>query len=160
MPMSSRRRVYGFVMLCAVTACGSGPLGTGDKLALAEAEERWSAAGISDYRVEVRVGCFCIHALPGFTELEVRDGQVVAAQAVDPDPDVEGIPLDLWPTVPAAFETIERAADNGDVYSSVETEYDPDLGYPRRVNLQCHPNILDCGLSYELRNLEPLDVGS
>ena len=55
---------------------------------------------------------------------------------------------------------IERAADNGDVYSAVETEYDPDLGYPKRVNLQCHPNILDCGLSYELRNLEPLDAGS
>jgi hypothetical protein len=124
-------------MLCAVIACGSGPLGTGDKLALAEAEERWSAAGISDYRVEVRVSCFCIHAFPGFTALEVRDGQVVAARAVDPDPDVEDIPLDVWPTVPAAFETIERAAD-----------------------LECHPNILDCGLSYELRNLEPLDSGS
>jgi hypothetical protein len=137
MRMSARRRVYGLVMLCAVIACGSGPLGTGDKLALAEAEERWSAAGISDYRVEVRVSCFCIHAFPGFTALEVRDGQVVAARAVDPDPDVEDIPLDVWPTVPAAFETIERAAD-----------------------LECHPNILDCGLSYELRNLEPLDSGS
>jgi hypothetical protein len=157
---SPSSRLLALGVLCAVSACDSGPLGPGEKRALAEARERWSAAGITSYRVEVRVSCFCIHALPGFTELEIRDGQVVAAQAVEPDPDVETIPLEVWPTVSEAFEAIGRASDDGDVYASIEAEYDADLGFPRLVSLRCHENILDCGLTYEFRNLEPLDSGS
>jgi hypothetical protein len=48
----------------------------GEERELAQAESRWDGAGLLDYQVEVRLGCFCEAALPVFTRLEVRAGQM------------------------------------------------------------------------------------
>jgi uncharacterized protein DUF6174 len=142
--------------LGVLIGCTENPFGVTEQRALAEARGRWEAASLVDYRVDVRLSCFCIAALPVFTQIEVRDGQVVSAQAVDSVPSPYDIPLDAWPTVPAAFDLIESAA-NQDVYSDIVVQYDPGLGYPRGVDLDCHPDMLDCGARYEFRNLEPVD---
>jgi hypothetical protein len=142
-------------ILGSLYGCGSGPFSAGDERALAEAQARWAAAGLVDYRVEVRTICFCVSALPVFTALDVRDGVVITAVPLESGHD-DNIPLTAWPTVAEAFDVIERAAQNDAVYTEVEVEYDAEMGYPRSVDLTCRPDILDCGLTYELRNLEPL----
>ena len=56
--------------------------------------------------------------------------------------------------MPDAFDLIENASRE-DVIDAIEAEYDPELGYPLRVELGCKPNVVDCGSVYEFRNLEP-----
>jgi hypothetical protein len=104
---------------------------------------------------EVRLSCFCQAALPVFSRLDVRAGQVVAAEPLSPMPGAEDIPLDAWPTVPDVFDIIESASHQSD-YTEIGAQYDPTLGYPNRLELRCKADVLDCGATYELRNVTPL----
>lgn len=159
--MVARRHVIlGLLLgLGAMTSCGEDPFSASEQRALTEARARWEAAGLANYRVEVRLSCFCAATLPVFTRVEVLDGRVVSAQAIDSVPYPTDIPLAAWPTVVAGFELIAGAAGE-DPYSAVEAKYDPDLGYPRRIDLECRPDVTDCGALYEFRNLEPVNSGS
>jgi hypothetical protein len=140
--------------------CGcSDAFDSGEERELAQAESRWDGAGLLDYQVEARLGCFCQAALPVFTRLEVRAGQVVVAEPLAPSPVSDDIPLEAWPTVPDVFDLIEGASRQS-VYTEIEVEYDPTLGYPSRLNLRCKANVTDCGATYELQNLVPLAGGS
>jgi hypothetical protein len=57
------------------------------------------------------------------------------------------------------FDLIEGASQQS-VYTEIEVEYDPTLGYPSRLNLRCKANVTDCGATYELQNLVPFAGGS
>jgi hypothetical protein len=57
--------------------------------------------------------------------------------------------------VPEVFQLIESASHQSD-YTEVEVEYDPTLGFPRRLDLRCKVDVTDCGAGYELQNLVPL----
>jgi hypothetical protein len=122
------------------------------------AQARWDDAGLLDYQVEVRLSCFCQAALPIFTRLHVRAGQVVATEPVAASPGSEEIPLEAWPTVPEVFELIESASHQS-IYTEIEAQYDPTLGYPTSVELRCKAEVLDCGATYDLQNLAPLCCG-
>ena len=144
---------------CGVMAAGLGLLlgcsdafDSGEERELEQARARWNEAGLLDYQVEVRLGCFCQEALPVFSRLTVHGGQVVAAEPLTPTPGAEDIPLDAWPTVEGVFERLETASHRSE-YAEIEAEYDPALGYPIRVELRCKEDLLDCGSHYELQNL-------
>jgi hypothetical protein len=140
--------------------CGcSDAFDSGEERELARAESRWDGAALLDYQVEVRLGCFCEAAIPVFSRLEVRAGEVVAAEPLAPSPGFEEIPLEAWPTVPDVFDLIEGASRQS-VYTEIEVEYDATLGHPRRLDLRCKANVTDCGATYELQNLVPLAGGS
>jgi hypothetical protein len=140
--------------------CGcSDAFDSGEERELAQAESRWDGAGLLDYQVEARLGCFCQAALPVFTRLEVRAGQVVGAEPLAPSPGFDDIPLEAWPTVPEVFQLIEGASHQSD-YTGIEVEYDPTLGFPSRLDLRCKADVTDCGATYELQNVVPLAGGS
>jgi hypothetical protein len=132
---------------------------SGEERELEQAQARWNGAGLQEYQVEVRLGCFCQAALPDISLLTVQAGQVVAVDPLVPTPGAEDIPLDAWPTVPDVFELIESASNQSD-YTEVEAQYDPTLGYPTRLELRCETDVLDCGALYELQNLTPVAGGS
>jgi hypothetical protein len=145
------------VFLCASLAlngCGHDPFSPTEAVELAQARARWAGAGLTDYQFDIRVGCFCIHSRIIFTRLEVRAGAVVSATPLGEPHGGSEIPLSAWPTVADAFATIDAAAGGSD-YRDIQASYDEVLGYPKRVNLQCEADILDCGLTYELENLQP-----
>ncbi|HWN18054.1 MAG TPA: DUF6174 domain-containing protein [Gemmatimonadales bacterium] len=146
------------VGLSLLVGC-SDPFGSGEERELERAQARWSAAGLQDYQVDVRLGCFCQASLPVFTRLTVQAGQVVAADPLTPTPGAEGIPPEAWPTVPGVFGLIESASHQSD-YTEIEAQYDATLGYPTRVKLRCEEDVLDCGALYELQNLTPGTGGS
>ena len=132
---------------------------SGEERELEQAQARWNGAGLLDYQVEVRLGCFCQAALQGFSRLTVQAGQVVAADPLTPTPGAEDIPLDAWPTVPEVFELIEGASHQSN-YTEIEAQYDRTLGYPTRLALRCKADVLDCGALYELQNLTQVTGGS
>ena len=142
--------------LSVLVSC-SDPFDSGEEKELEQAQARWADAGPFDYQVEVRLSCFCQAALPVFSRLEVRAGQVVAATPLAPTPG-DVIPLDAWPTVPEVFESIESASRQS-VYTEIEAQYEPSLGYPTRLELRCKADVLDCGGTYELQNITPITAG-
>jgi hypothetical protein len=138
--------------------CGGDPFDAGEEREFDHARAHWVQAALAGYEVEARLSCFCEAALPVFTRLVVHAGEVVAAAALEPAPAPATIPLDAWPTVPQVFELIESAARQS-VYIGIDAQFDPELGYPRHVELRCKPDLVDCGATYELRNLMPVDPG-
>lgn len=140
------------LLALAAGACSSSPFGLVERQELSAARARWERAAISHYRVEVKVSCFCINALPQFTLIEVHHDTVVSAEPVDPSFE---IPLEGWPTVTDAFAILERADDSG-TYDEVDAAYEAELGYPLHLSLSCPADILDCGYSLRFRNLEPV----
>ncbi len=144
--------------LSALVGC-SDAFDSGEERELAQAQARWTQAGLLDYQMEVRLGCFCQAALPGFSRLTVQAGQVVAADPLTPTPGAEDIPLAAWPTVAGVFDLIESASHQSD-YTEIEVQYDPALGYPTRLELRCKADVLDCGARYELQNLTQAADGS
>lgn len=117
--------------------------------ALSAARDRWAAAAPEDYTVSVQTACDDCADEP--QTVAVRDGDVVSLS--DPDE----------PTVDGVFETIERSIGEG---ADVEVEYDPDLGYPRRVRIDLdRDGDVDLDLAYDdlqampiVRTLEELLV--
>jgi hypothetical protein len=153
-------RLVGLLLGLGVMASCSDPFGSVEQGELIEARARWDAASLSRYRMEVRVGCFfCPASLPVFTRIEIRGDSVVSAEQLDSVPYPVDIPLDAWPTVVDAFDVIAGAAGS-DHYETIEAEYDPSLGYPRRIRLGCGSGVTDCGAVFEFRNLEPVDPHS
>lgn len=149
---SVRRYVLGLCGGIALHACGDGPFGPSETVELAHARARWAAAGLNDYRVDIRAACFCTEARLTFTRLELRGGAVVTGTPLGKPLGGE-VPLSAWPTVVDVFATIGTAS--GGDYRDIEVRYDEVLGYPKRVSLRCETNVLDCGLTYELENLHP-----
>jgi hypothetical protein len=45
---------------------------------------------------------------------------------------------------------------HNDALDRIEAEYDPDLGYPRTIELQPRPDVTDAGIRYTILLLTPL----
>ena len=151
------RRVLLATVMVLAAACsgGTGPSSSKqfDERAFRDARTRWRAANITDYTVESRHSCFCPPHLVFWTRLTVSDSKIVAAEPLAPLP--AGSPQLLgWRTVSEIFEAIESAAgDQDDMVIRITADYDPVLGYPHEVSIECRDTIADCGRSLYLRAL-------
>lgn len=86
----------------------------------------WTARHISDYRIQIAVGCFC--PWPSYPAvIEVRGGVVVALR--DTLGQSMGKPREPWSgnTVDKLFDAVERGARSDDVFT---VAYDPEYDYP------------------------------
>jgi len=151
-------RLFRFTLLlfaAALTlACaGDSPLAPGERRALDRAKALWESRRPAEYTYEGRVSCFCDPSLSIWTEVRVRGDSVIAATPLQLVPG-SGTPAgpSAWRTVPGLFRAIESAASS-DYTRDVVTVYDDELGYPRSIDVRCHENIADCGVTYEARNL-------
>ena len=89
----------------------------------------WRARQISNYRIEIAVGCFC--PWPSYPAiLEVRGGAVTALR--DTTGKSLGAPREPWSlyTVDSLFAAVEHGARRLDV---IEVAYDPEYGYPAMI---------------------------
>lgn len=141
-----------FALSLAVAGC-SDSFGLGDTIALAAARHRWQEAAITEYQVDIRVSCFCLPV--GWYRVQVQDNQVVAAVQLPGLTQQPFPPLDVFSTVDEVFDQI-LIQTGGDNAMLVDARYDDRLGYPRKVTVTCRERIPDCGVTYELKNLNPL----
>ena len=149
-----RRLLY--LGLALIACSGDGPFGPTDRQQLNRARDLWNARRPADYRYEFRQTCFCDPQLLRWNEVLVRGDTVRSVMPLESAPAVAGAPrpLTLWPTVPGLFAVIERAAVE-DYTKLVIATYDPDLGYPKTIDVVCRDNVADCGVTFEARNLRP-----
>lgn len=105
------------------------------------ARRRWEAAGITSYRYDIVVRCFCPPLDAG---VEVTDGVVTAVA-----PLTEGATAPDGRTIDELFADLERelASEGRGEYT---IEYHPDLGYPVRVTADPILLAIDDEYSYEI----------
>jgi hypothetical protein len=135
-------RLAPVVLLSLVTNCSdsTGPV----SLALNRA--RWEKQNLHEYIYTATKECFCANAGQEVYVLVLAD-TVFRAWAVGTN--VE-FPRDEWLTVDQLFAVAQHPSAS---YEKVRVEFDPELGYPKLVELSCSRTIFDCGLRLEAKNL-------
>ena len=110
------------ILTLALSACGG-------KSKLDKNRAKWEAAGVSHYRFELTISCFCpfMNVVP--VTVDVKDGQIVSLT------DANGQPLreefrslfEEAATVEGLFAVAEENLSNAD---QVEVTYDAEYGFP------------------------------
>jgi len=138
-------RLAPVVLLTLVANCSdsTGPV----SLALNRA--RWEQQNLHEYVYTASKECFCANSGQEVYVLVLAD-TVFRAWAVGTN--VE-LPRADWFTVDQLFTLARRPSAN---YDKIRVEFDRELGYPKLVELSCPPNIADCGLRVEAKNLGAL----
>jgi len=130
------------VLLSLLTSCSdsTGPF------SLAMHRARWEKQNLHEYLYTATKECFCRNSGQEVYVLVLAD-TVFSARAVGTN--VE-LPRGEWLTVDQLFDLAQHSSEN---YEKVRVEFDPELGYPKLVELSCPSTALDCGLRLEAKNL-------
>ncbi len=117
-------------------------------------QQKWLAAGISHYRYNLFVGCFCTASEP--MVVEVQDDQVVSLE-YQSGKEMDASSRDLF----EKYATIDRIFSelttniNGKADEFTVT-YDPTYGFPTKVNVDFIKKALDDELTLTVSNFEKL----
>ena len=138
-----------------LAACSGGSGAAADHR-LADARARWAAAGIRDYRLDLRWFCFCAHRTS--VQITVRGGRpagVTPAPSPVPStgpfgstpgnpsgsPSATGaVPAGTPTSVEALFDVVAAARARAD---RVEVTYDVGTGVPLQTSVDEHENVTD-----------------
>lgn len=115
-----------------------------------QAERKWKAVGIDDYRYEMRTSCFCPPESHEWAVVEVRNNQVVSASRLNGAP-LTGFSLASRKTVDELFDAVRI---DEEWVGDVTYDFDLELGYPLRISIEGKKNVADAGVVYEARNLQ------
>jgi hypothetical protein len=155
-----RLRLLTLALGATLTACDSSEIfGPDDFRRLAQAEARWNARPFADYSFEIRTFCFCPAEMAQWTRVSVRNGVVVAADAVEPDPNFPITTLVYWQPIDSLFRDLHHVMSAGPFespYAEIVVEYDPELGYPTLIEYIEKPTVADAAATIILRNVLPL----
>lgn len=141
------------LLLVAIAACGN-PFGPSDAARIREAESRWERHGFTSYEFEMRTSCFCPPEINEWAVVTVRDGRVTGARTLSGVP-LSGFGLSSRKSVEDLFATLKAERDSW--VAEVEVSFDAQFSYPRLIVLESKSNIADAGVTYETRNLKPIE---
>jgi hypothetical protein len=136
------------ILTLTLSACGG-------KSELNKNREQWDSLGVSHYRFELTISCFCpfMDVIP--VTVEVKDGKIVSMT------DVNGQPLraefretfDEAATVEELFAIAEENLSNAD---QVEVTYDAQYGVPTSIVADRIRLAVDDEISYYVEFFEVL----
>ena len=132
------------ISISADTVVGSGQLSE-----LQQQRSAWVARGIDNYRVELRISCFCGGDITRPVLLEVRYG--VRSRGWDLETGKPVADLSQYPTITELFDKAIAMRSGG---GNVSVAYDRDLGFPARLEVGTIAN--DAGVLYFLGQLTRL----
>ena len=117
-------------------------------------QQKWQAAGISHYRYNLFVGCFCTASEPMI--VEVQDGQVVSLE-YQSGKEMDSSSRDLF----EKYATIDRifselATNINGKADEFTVTYDPSYGFPTKVNVDFIKKALDDELTLTVSSFEKL----
>ena len=146
------KRMLLLVLALVLAACSAVP-----QSELARNRDKWDAAGIGSYRMNLFIGCFC-----GFTEkmpltVEVRSGEVVSMTYDDGTPvgdDMNREFFDRFATIDRLFDDMQSGQTSK--ADKVEATYDAAYGFPSQVNVDAIQNAVDDEYSVQISNFEAL----
>ena len=126
------------------TVAGSGQLNE-----LKERRAAWIAQGIDDYRVQLRISCFCAGDITRPVLVEVRRGAVSKVWDLETAKPVTN--LEPYPSITTLFDRAIAERSQG---GNVSVAYDGGLGFPVRLEIGTIAN--DAGTLYFLGELTRL----
>lgn len=107
---------------------------------LAEAEQRWSDAGIEDYTYTLTWQCFCPEGgVPSV--VDVQGGEVVGSTPELPEAT----------TIAGLFDIVRDAIASDP--EALDVTYDATLGYPTRLDVDPMANAMDEEYGFEAKDL-------
>lgn len=112
---------------------------------------RWQSVGFTDYTYRVDRACFC--GFFGLAEIEVRDGVIVAVTHAEDGTAVDPEFFQFYDTVEDLFDLIQDAIARE--AAVLDVEYDDQLGYPLRIELDYAFNVADDELTVTVSGLVP-----
>jgi hypothetical protein len=107
--------------------------------------EKWAAAGIDDYRYDIRNTCYCF--MPT-SRVEVIDGEVVSVTNLHAPFSESGDP---GYTVPGLFDRIQAELDAAP--DGLRATY-ANLGYPTSLSVDPDSNVIDEEYGWVVENFE------
>ena len=102
--------------------------------------DQWQAQQIHSYAFEYSRACFCPPDLTNRVRIDVRGDTIFRVTNAQTGADVTHLQYARWPTVDSLFAGARRTISSGDW--KYEIEYDPTLGYVRRLSGDI-PNAVD-----------------
>lgn len=118
-------------------------------------EEKWAAAGLTNYTYEVQVGCFCGISAWTPSLVTVTDGSVSSAVRIGDSEDVPANLLSQLPTVDDLFDRI-HSAEQQDAHS-IDVSYHSTMGYPTSIAIDYIENAVDDEISFTASAVTPIN---
>ncbi|MEY2818737.1 MAG: hypothetical protein RL275_2200 [Chloroflexota bacterium] len=120
--------------------------------------KQWTDAGVSHYRYDLVIGCFCPFSQDMPLTIEVKDGQVVSIT------NVEGVLLDAsnpsyqyyleYATIDLLFAELKSEMTEAE---ELTVAYDPQYGFPSEVWIDRIKLAVDDEMSLQVTNFEVLE---
>ncbi len=137
-----------------VGACTS-PLSPREALELNRAEARWAARPFRAYSYEIATACGeCPALMRQLVRVSVEDDHVVGGVLVASDSALPPGALTSFTTVDGLFARI-RGYQHQDWLQDVIVTFDPQLGYPRSIDVFARTGIMDADYGQFTQNLRP-----
>jgi hypothetical protein len=124
-----------------------------DARELERARGRWRREGLSDYRYEFELHCYCVGDLYRPVTVRVRNGAVHSAVYADNGAPVPDEYLPLYRTIDGLFEVIGDAINRHADY--LDVEYDDVYGYPRFADIDYEHGTADDEVYFTVRRFRP-----
>ena len=118
--------------------------------------QKWQGAGISHYRYNLFISCFCVFNENMPLVIEVKDGEVVSMQFQNGKP-IDPTFLELfnrYSTIDRLFSDLEANINGG--ADEVVVEYDPTYGFPIQVTIDYIQEAADDELYLTISEFEVL----
>ena len=146
-----RNHVLLVALLIGLAGCN--PFGVSEEDELADAEKLWERSNIRDYSFEMRTSCFCPPEIIEWARVTVQNRAIVSVTSLTGTP-LSGNARDSRKTVDQLFAAVKPPLP--DWVDRVDFNFDPQYGYPVSLRLESRKDVLDAGIIYEARNLQPI----
>ena len=143
------------VMMLILAACAS-VNALGNQSEVEKNQDKWQNAGISHYRYDLSISCFCIFTQDMPLKIEVQNGKVLSMQyksGKEIDPSLLEL-FNKYATIDRTFAEL-NAGLNG-AADEVIAKYDPAYGFPTEVTIDVEKQATDDELYLTLSNFEKL----
>jgi len=116
------------------------------------AYQKWQGNKSSSYQIEQRFICFCISPAGRWIRVTVKDNEIEAALDLETSSVYSTEIFDKLYTIEEAFQQIRNFEERNP--ATLEIEYDPRYGYPKRINFDGSTGIADDEFTLEMRSFK------
>jgi hypothetical protein len=139
------------VLILAACSAGGGT-------ELSNNQQKWQDSGITHYRFELNVSCFCAFRSQMPATVEVQDGEIVSIIGADGNPISLTDPLNefvlSYATIDRLFSELE--SDSLKDADKLTVTYDPEYGFPSQIDIDFIELAIDDELYISASAFEPL----
>ena len=144
------------IVIALILAGCASAFALGSQSELEQNQEKWQDAGISHYRYDLSISCFCVFTQDMPLVIEVLDGKVLSMEYQNGN-EIDPSLLELfnrYATINRVFGEV-KAGLNG-AADEVVVKYDPTYGFPSEVTIDVEKQATDDELYLTLSNFEKL----